>query len=79
MGVCRILPIITTNERNKMFYILRVMTFSDRKEYDTDSGANKAYTKEDALKRVKALNLLNDSTFISYMIVQKAEGIVQGE
>jgi len=67
-------------ERNKMFYILRVMNFSDRKEYDTDSSANKEYaTKEDAIKRVKALNLLNDSTYISYMIVQKAEGIVQGE
>ncbi len=60
-----------------MYYILRVMTFSDRKEHDTDSGANKAYTKDEALKRVKALNLLNDATFISYMIVQKAEGIVQ--
>ena len=54
------------------------MSFSDRKEYDTDSSANKEYaTKEDAIKRVKALNLLNDSTYISYMIVQKAEGIVQ--
>ena len=78
MGVSYILPIlITRTERDKMYYILRVMTFSDRKEHDTDSGANKAYTKDEALKRVKALNLLNDATFISYMIVQKAEGIVQ--
>jgi hypothetical protein len=53
------------------------MTFSDRKEHDTDSGANKAYTKEDALKRVKALNLLNDTTFISYKIVSDADDIVQ--
>ena len=63
-----------------MFYILRQMKFSNQKEYDTDSGANKEYaTKEDALKRVKALNLLNDRKYISYVIVQKAEGIVQGE
>jgi hypothetical protein len=63
-----------------MFYILRQVKFSNQKEYDTDSGANKEYaTKEDALKRVKALNLLNDREFISYIIVQKAEGIVQGE
>ncbi len=63
-----------------MFYILRQMNFRDHKEYDTDSGANKEYaTKEDAIKRVKALNLLNDREFISYVIVQKAEGIVQGE
>jgi len=63
-----------------MFYILRQMNFSNHKEYDTDSGANKEYaTKEDAIKRVKALNLLNDREFISYVIVQKAEGIVQGE
>jgi len=53
------------------------MTFSDRKEHDTDSGANKAYTAEEALKRVKALNLLNDATFISYIIVKKADDIVQ--
>ena len=53
------------------------MTFSDRTEHDTDSGANKAYTKEEALKRVKALNLLNDATFISYIIVKKADDIVQ--
>jgi hypothetical protein len=56
------------------------MKFSNQKEYDTDSGANKEYaTKEDAIKRVKALNLLNDRKYISYVIVQKAEGIVQGE
>jgi len=60
-----------------MYYILRVMTFNDRKEHDTDSGANKAYTAEEALKRVKALNLLNDATFISYIIVKKADDIVQ--
>ena len=60
-----------------MYYILRVMNFSDRKEFDTDSGANKEYTKEDALKRVKALNLLNDTTFISYKIVSDADDIVQ--
>ena len=64
-----------------MFYILRQMNFRDHKEYDTDSGANKEYaTKEDAIKRVKALEVLNeDSNYISYIIVQKAEGIVQGE
>ena len=57
------------------------MNFSDHKEYDTDSGANKEYaTKEDVIKRVKALNLLNNNDrHISYVIVQKAEGIVQGE
>jgi len=33
------------------------MNFSDRKEFDTDSGANKEYTKEEALKRITALNL----------------------
>ena len=56
------------------------MKFSNQKEYDTDSGANKEYaTKEDAIKRVKALNILNDKEFISYIIVQKAEGVVQGE
>ena len=67
-------------ERNKMFYILREMAFSNRKEYDTDSSANKEYaTKEDAIKRVKALNVLNDEKYVSYFIVQKAEGIVQGE
>jgi len=60
-----------------MYYILRVMNFSDRKEHDTDSGANQSYTKEDAIKRVKALNLLNDRDFISYIIVQKADDIVQ--
>ena len=60
-----------------MYYILRVMTFNDRTEHDTDSGANKAYTAEEALKRVKALNLLNDATFISYIIVKKADDIVQ--
>jgi len=60
-----------------MYYILRVMNFSDRREFDTDSGANKEYTKEDALKRIKALNLLNDAKFISYMIVKKADDIVQ--
>ena len=60
-----------------MYYILRVMNFSDRKEFDTDSGANKEYTKEEALKRITALNLLNDSKFVSYIVVQKAEGIVQ--
>jgi len=53
------------------------MNFSDRREFDTDSGANKEYTKEDALKRIKALNLLNDAKFISYMIVKKADDIVQ--
>ena len=67
-------------ERNKMFYILRETSFSDHKQYDTESGANKEYaTKEDAIKRVKALNVLNDEKHVSYIIVQKADGIVQGE
>jgi len=67
-------------ERNKMFYILRETAFSDHKQYDTESGADKEYaTKEEAIKKVKALNVLNDHKYVSYIIVQKAEGIVQGE
>ncbi len=60
--------------------IMRKSEFSNHTEFDTDMSANREYaTKEDAIKRVKALNLLNDREFISYVIVQKAEGIVQGE
>ena len=61
--------------------ILRKCGFSNHTEYDTDMSANREYaTKEDAIKRVKALEVLNeDSNYISYIIVQKAEGIVQGE
>jgi hypothetical protein len=61
--------------------IMKKVSFSNHTEYDTDMSANREYaTKEDAIKRVKALEVLNeDSNYISYIIVQKAEGIVQGE
>ena len=63
-----------------MYIILRKCEFSNHTEYDTDMSANRDYaTKEDVIKRVKALNLLNSNTHISYVIVQKAEGIVQDE
>jgi hypothetical protein len=43
--------------------------------------ANREYaTKKDVIERVKALELLNNNEkYISYVIVQKADGIVQGE
>ena len=60
--------------------ILRKSEFSNHTEFDTDMSANREYaTKEDVIKRVKALELLNNEKYISYVIVQKAEGIVQGE
>ncbi len=61
--------------------IMRKCEFSKHTEYDTDMSANREYaTKEEVIKRVKALELLNNNeNHISYVIVQKAEGIVQGE
>ena len=59
---------------------MRKCEFSNYTEFDTDMSANREYaTKEDVIKRVKALELLNNEKYISYVIVQKAEGIVQGE
>jgi len=59
---------------------MRKSEFSNHTEFDTDMSANREYaTKEDVIKRVKALNVLNNEKYISYVIVQKAEGIVQGE
>ena len=59
---------------------MRKCEFSKHTEFDTDMSANREYaTKEDVIKRVKALELLNNNKYISYIIVQKAEGIVQGE
>tara|TARA_Y100001963_G_scaffold106991_1_gene147841 strand:+ start:60 stop:242 length:183 start_codon:yes stop_codon:yes gene_type:complete len=58
--------------------ILKAAEFSNKTEYDTDMKANISYaTKEEAIKKVKALNILNDEKYISYIIVQKADGIVQ--
>ena len=61
--------------------ITRKCKFSNHTEFDTDMSANREYaTKEEVIKRVKALELLNNNEkYISYVIVQKAEGIVQGE
>jgi len=61
--------------------IMRKCEFSKHTEYDTDMSANREYaTKEEVIKRVKALELLNNNeNHISYVIVQKATGIVQGE
>ncbi len=57
---------------------MRKCEFSKHTEYDTDQAANREYaTKEDAIKRVKALEVLNNDNYISYVIVQKADGIVQ--
>ena len=59
---------------------MRKCEFSNHTEFDTDMSANREYaTKEDVIKRVKALELLNNDKYISYVIVQKADGIVQGE
>jgi len=60
---------------------MRKCEFSKHTEYDTDMSANREYaTKEEVIKRVKALELLNNNeNHISYVIVQKATGIVQGE
>ena len=60
---------------------MRKCEFSKHTEYDTDMSANREYaTKEEVIKRVKALELLNNNeNHISYVIVQKADGIVQGE
>ena len=59
---------------------MRKSEFSNHTEFDTDMSANREYaTKEDVIKRVKALEVLNNDNYISYVIVQKAEGIVQGE
>ena len=61
--------------------ILRKSEFSNHTEFDTDMSANREYaTKKDVIERVKALELLNNhEKYISYVIVQKADGIVQGE
>ena len=57
---------------------MRKCEFSKHTEFDTDMSANREYaTKEDVIKRVKALEVLNNDNYISYVIVQKADGIVQ--
>ena len=59
---------------------MRKSEFSNHTEFDTDMSANREYaTKKDVIERVKALELLNNEKYISYFIVQKADGIVQGE
>jgi len=60
---------------------MRKSEFSNHTEFDTDMSANREYaTKKDVIERVKALELLNNNEkYISYVIVQKADGIVQGE
>tara|TARA_R110002167_G_scaffold70072_1_gene197326 strand:+ start:731 stop:904 length:174 start_codon:yes stop_codon:yes gene_type:complete len=52
-----------------MYIILRKCEFSSKTEYDTDMKANEAYeSKEIALEKITALNVLNDEKHISYVI-----------
>ena len=52
-----------------MYVIIRKCEFSAKVEYDTDMKANEAYeSKEIALEKIKALNVLNDEAHISYVI-----------
>ena len=52
-----------------MYVILRKCEFSTRTEYDTDMKANEGYeSKETALEKIDALNVLNDEKHISYTI-----------
>ena len=52
-----------------MYIILRKCEFSSKTEYDTDMKANEAYeSKEIALEKITALNVLNDEKHVSYVI-----------
>ena len=52
-----------------MYKILRKCEFSSKTEYDTDMKANEAYeSKEIALEKITALNVLNYEKHISYVI-----------
>jgi hypothetical protein len=52
-----------------MYIIIRKCEFSSKTEYDTDQKANGAYeSKEIALEKITALNVLNDEKHISYVI-----------
>jgi len=52
-----------------MYVIIRKCDFSSKTEYDTDQKANEAYeSKEIALEKITALNVLNDEKHISYVI-----------
>ncbi len=52
-----------------MYIILRKIEFTAKVEYDTDPKANEAYeSKEIALEKITALNVLNDEKHISYVI-----------
>ena len=63
----RIVLLIT--ERTKMYIVLRKCEFSTRVEYDTDMKANEGYESKDrALEKINALNILNDEKHISYTI-----------
>jgi len=52
-----------------MYIVLRKSEFSTRIEYDTDMKANEGYeSKDTALEKINALNILNDEKHISYTI-----------
>ena len=52
-----------------MYIIIRKCEFSSKTEYDTDMKANGAYeSKEIALEKITALNVLNDEKHVSYVI-----------
>ena len=52
-----------------MYIIIRKCEFSSKAEYDTDMKANSAYESKDiALEKITALNVLNDEKHISYVI-----------
>tara|TARA_R100000742_G_C4228360_1_gene50491 strand:- start:471 stop:641 length:171 start_codon:yes stop_codon:yes gene_type:complete len=52
-----------------MYIVLRKCEFSTRVEYDTDMKANEGYESKDrALEKINALNILNDEKHISYTI-----------
>ena len=57
-----------------MYVILRKCEFSAKVEYDTDLKANEAYeSKEIALEKITALNVLNNEKYVSYVIAKLAE------
>ena len=57
-----------------MYVIIRKCDFSSKTEYDTDMKANEAYeSKEIALEKITALNVLNDEKHISYVIAKLAD------
>ena len=52
-----------------MYIIIRKCEFSSKTEYDIDMKANEAYeSKEIALEKITALNVLNDEKHVSYVI-----------